>query len=277
MYVAIDIGGTKTLVALFNQQGEIVRQDKHPTHIDYDKFIDETIKSISSIIDNDTVHSICIAAPGLVDYESGTVKSFGNLEWKNVDIKHKIEQEFNIPTLIDNDANLGAVGEANYGAGANYKNTLYVTISTGIGTGITTDGKIDPALAHSEGGHIYFMHEGEYQPWEKFASGKSFYDDYQKMGVDVPASDPIWDEWSEKVALGLSALNTVIQPDVIVIGGSMGEHYHKYSSHLLRHLKKLTGSVTMLPPILEAEHPHKAVIIGCFVEAKRLHDQLSAN
>lgn len=269
MFVAIDVGGTKTLVAVFDEDGKVIARDKHPTGSDFDTFLDQTISAVEKLTKDDDVDVIVVAAPGLIDYENNRVLDFGNFDWHNVDMHSPLAQRFECPVIVENDANLGAVGEANLGAGEPYETVLYITISTGIGTGITYQGALDRAMRKSEGGQMHFRHDGKLMRWEHFASGKAFYDRYQKMGVDVPIGDEIWSQWAEDVSLGVGSLLAVIQPDAVVIGGSMGEHLEKYRSPLLNALQLIRSPVVRIPPIEAAKDPHNAVINGCYITAKR--------
>lgn len=249
-----------------DSSGRELGKIKFPTDKDFDVFSEHLIEKIKGWTEqlNQPLQGLAIAMPGVIDYETGIVKAFGNLDWTNVDIVSKLKEHFHVPISIDNDGNYGALGEARSGAGKGHRVVLYVTISTGIGTGITVDGKIDPALAKSEAGHMHFRHEGKLVDWESFASGKAFFEKYKKMGKDTPLGDPSWAEWAEEVSLGIGSLMAIIQPDVIVIGGSMGEHFHKYSEPLVESIKAVKSDLVSMPEIVAAHEPNKAVINGGF-------------
>lgn len=271
MYIAVDIGGTKTLVAKFDDDGNIIGQNKCLTDKNYDVFIKNLCETILKTVEHDSseLKGVAIAAPGVVDYANNKFESFGNLDWENVDLKEGICINVrNVPVLIDNDANFGALGEANLGSGKEYRIVLYVTLSTGIGTGVTIDKKIDPSLARSEGGQMHFKQDGKLLTWEKIASGKAFYERYGKMGSEI--DDPkIWKEYAEDVSMGIGSLVAVIQPDVVVIGGSMGEYLDKYKTFLEKALNQNKSKVVTIPPIVKAKDANNAVIYGCFIGVKR--------
>ena len=267
MYLAIDIGGTKTLIARYDDNGSIVDENKFPTNKDYQSFVEELSAAITAQIDKSPVSAIGIAAPGHVEDDTGIIKGFGNLDWKNIDIKSDLSSKFDLPIILDNDANMGAIGEANMGAGEGFRKVLYVTVSTGIGTGITVEGEISPALRESEGGHMLFKQDGKLVPWEEFASGKAFLRHYGKQGKDV--DDPrIWEEFAGGLAQGMWDLIALTQPDIIVIGGSIGVHFHKYGKFLQDAVSKFSSDVVDHPEIVQAKDPDNAVINGCFVTAK---------
>jgi predicted NBD/HSP70 family sugar kinase len=268
MYIAVDIGGTKTLVAAFSEDGEILRSEKKPTERDYSLFIERLKETINEVCGGEFPESICVAAPGRINYESEKVLRLGNLGWENSSVKHDLVEEFEVDVFLDNDANLGAIGEANLGAGKKYETVLYITISTGIGTGITFQGSIPIPLRKAEGGSMHFRHDGELVKWENFASGRAFVDRYGKMGKDIDDAET-WTTFAEDVSLGVGSLVAVIEPDVVVIGGSMGVHLHKYHSPLVEALQKTRSSVVKIPPIMAAEAPEEAVINGCYVVCKQ--------
>ena len=269
MYIAVDIGGTKTLVAAYSEEGDVLASEKNPTQREYPDFIKELTEVIHRVSGDQDVEAICVAAPGRINYEEHKVLSLGNLGWQDIDIPGDLRKEFDVPIHLDNDANLGAVGEANLGAGKDYRSVLYVTVSTGIGTGVCMDGKLPEVLRKSEGGSMHFRHDGEFMKWEHFASGKAFVERFGKMGKDVPEGDEAWYQFGGDVSLGIGSLVAVIEPDVVVIGGSMGTHLEKYRSSLLDALQRTRSVVVKIPPIVAAEQPEEAVINGCYVTCKQ--------
>jgi predicted NBD/HSP70 family sugar kinase len=268
MYAAIDIGGTKTLIAIFDENGSIVRSIKFPTNHDYQQFISDLPGQIYELSQLSIVKSVCVAVPGHVEDDTDIVEGFGNLDWKNKDIAGDLQKSLSIPVIIDNDANLGGLGEAVMGAGQGKRKVLYITVSTGIGTGVVVDGQLDPATKESEGGQILLEHEDQMMPWEKFASGKAFYEKYGKQGKDVDDLE-IWKDFANNLAQGVWNLIAVIQPDIVVIGGSMGEHFHKYGDFLNQAIANFSSSVIDHPPIVQAKFPDEAVINGCYQAAKQ--------
>lgn len=272
MYIAVDIGGTKTLVALLDESQSIVKKERFPTNPDYPLFRDQLFATITTLApDMSEILAIGVAVPGVLDYDTEHVRAFGNLPWKDCPIKHELVTKFNKPTAIDNDGNMGALGEAVLGAGKGYDVVAYITISTGIGTGFVHNSEIDPTLAKSEAGMMHFKHDGQNMLWEKFASGKAFVERFGAQGKDI--DDPaIWHEYAQDIAIGFGCIIALIQPDVIVIGGSMGVHIEKYRSFLLDALQEVRSPLTPLPQIVQAKDSEQAVIYGCYEAARRYAD-----
>jgi predicted NBD/HSP70 family sugar kinase len=87
------------------------------------------------------VVGLAIGVPGIVDNE-GNILRAPNLGWKNINLKEEIEAEFNVPVCVENEANAGAYGEKQFGAGQNSENLLYVSAGIGIGVGIILNGQL---------------------------------------------------------------------------------------------------------------------------------------
>src|ERR1039457_5367391 len=110
MIIAIDIGGTKTLVALFDSQDKPSQEYRFETPKKYSDFLKELAAVINKIPAKDRSIT-AVAAPGKIDHSHGTVIAFGNLAWKNVHTVKDISAITGTPTLIDNDANLAGLSE----------------------------------------------------------------------------------------------------------------------------------------------------------------------
>src|SRR5690606_25422172 len=134
------------------------------------------------------------------------------------------------PVLIENDANLAGLAEARM-LDPTPVSSLYVTISTGIGTGVITNGHIDPGLRLSEGGRALIEYDGSVREWESFASGKAIYTIYGKFARDI-TNKRHWDQIADRISRGFLAAIPLIQPDVIIIGGSIGTYFQRYGKQL---------------------------------------------
>ncbi len=268
MYLAIDVGGTKTLLAIFNHSGELVDDYKLPTNKNYKDFIDELDQAINEKLSAHKFSACCVAIPGLVDPKTGSGLFFGNLSWKNVPVKKDLENILpRVSVLVNNDAKLAGLSEAVLLHGK-YKKLLYLTISTGIGGGIITNGVIDPNYSDTEPGQMLFEHDGKLQKWEAFASGKALVERYGKKASEI--NDPlIWKSFSKNLAMGIYELLATFQPDAVVIGGGAGAHLEKFESYLKAELNEVQNDMVEIPPILKAKRPEEAVIYGCYEYIKQ--------
>lgn len=262
MYLGIDIGGTKTLLAVFDKDGKVVDRVKVPTAKKYEQFIKDLSKLIKTEQNKySRVLLAACAAPGRVDRSLGVGVDFGNLPWHNVPIAHDLKSMLHCQVLVENDANLAGLSEAI--EHAKYKKVLYLTISTGIGGGLIIDGKIDADFADLEPGQMMISHDGELQKWEKFASGSAIKARYGMLASEINDAS-IWRSFAVDVAVGLQELLAIIQPDVVIFGGGVGTHFKKYGAYLEGELFKLQNPLVKIPPLLQAKHPEEAVIYGCF-------------
>lgn len=260
MYLGVDIGGTKTLVAVLNQSGEIVESVKFPTPKKYSNFILELAHTVHHLKHKD-FKAAGVAAPGRIDRQHGIVIDFGNLNWKNIPIQAECEKILKCPVVIENDANLAGLSEALLHK--DKKTVLYITVSTGIGTAVVYDGRLDPALLNTEGGHILLPFKGKLTKWETFASGRAIYNHFGKKAADIH-DEADWKHIVRNLSLGIFEHIAIIEPDLIIIGGSIGTYFDRYGDLLQAELGKREVPVITIPPVVQAQRPEEAVIYGCY-------------
>ena len=161
--VGVDMGGTKILAAVINAKGEIVQQAKRATKPKKgpEEVIERITRCIREAIDGaelkpSQIRAIGIGSPGPLDPETGVIIFAPNLGWSNVPLKAKLEANLSIPTFVDNDVNVGTLGEYAFGAGQGVKNLVGIFVGTGIGGGIILDGKLFHGVNKTAGevGHM---------------------------------------------------------------------------------------------------------------------------
>jgi len=264
MLVAVDTGGTKTLIASFLEDGTIGTQIKFPTPkkpADYFALLTDTLQANFA---GQKVDAIVVGLPGIV--KNGVAIWCNNLGWKNLDVATALKGVLGkAPVFVENDANLAGLAETRQLATIPDL-SLYVTISTGIGSGIITNGVINPALRNSEVGRSLVEYDGMVREWESFASGQAIKKAYDKYAADI-TSKRAWHQIAHRISRGFLALIPMIQPSVIIIGGSIGTYYKQYSHDLNLILKEHLPDHIPLPHIVQAKHPELAVIYGCYYYA----------
>ncbi len=260
MFVGVDIGGSKTLVATFSDDGVITEKKRFRTPSDYESFLDELTEITASLQTND-FRAGGVAVPGKVDRHRGYGLDFGNLDWHNVPIQADIEHIFHCPIIIENDANLGALSESMLRP--NDIRLLYITISTGIGTGFVENRELDPELLDSEGGQMAFEYHNKLVAWEDFASGRAITERFGKKAVEI-TDEKVWQRIAHDLATGFIELIAIAQPDIIVIGGSVGRYFDRYKSFLLDELKRYNNPLVPIPEFQTATRPGEAVVYGCY-------------
>ncbi|UCG83246.1 MAG: ROK family protein [Dehalococcoidia bacterium] len=148
LVLALDVGGTHFRIALINEKGETLKQYKGASKADKgpDKAIGSIIQSISEMlsdVDSASVIGMGIAVAGLVTPQTGVLLTSPNMQsWYNTPLKDIFERELQMPVSVGNDANLAVLGEHRFGAGVGSDHVIYITVSTGIGGGVISGGKL---------------------------------------------------------------------------------------------------------------------------------------
>jgi predicted NBD/HSP70 family sugar kinase len=265
MIGAIDIGGTKTLVAVFTTSGKLVEQQRVPTNKDYEEFLFDLRGVVASLTTKEW-SAAGVAIPGRLDRKNGRALGYGTLPWGQEAVEADIEKIVRCPVVIENDAKLAGLSEA-LQLKAKYHDVLYVTLGTGISCALITNGVIDAAMADSEGGQILVDFRGKAIQWEDVVSGRAIVERFAKRASDID-DEKTWKVIAHDIALGLINLIAVTQPDVIVMGGGVNTNFPKYGKLLRQELKKYATPLVPIPPVVQAKRPEEAVIYGCFELAR---------
>ena len=167
--IGVDMGGTKILSAVIDAEGNILGTAKVPTKADagtsavIDRIADSIQKAIGTSGVNETsIEAVGIGAPGPLDPETGVVIFAPNLGWRDVPLKAELEARVGIPTFVDNDVNVGTLGEHAFGAGKGVQNIVGIFVGTGIGGGIILQGELFHGASKTAGeiGHIIVKADG---------------------------------------------------------------------------------------------------------------------
>jgi glucokinase len=267
MIVAVDIGGTKTLVAVCHNDGTIITKQKYPSPKNYQAFVKTLTQTIQQNCPNN-ISIIAIGCAGRLDRQKGEVINSPNLHWQHKPLVKDLSNVFSdIPIIIENDANLAGLSEAHCLDKINQR-VMYITFSTGIGTGFVVGGQLEPNLLDSEGGRMVFEHEDQIINWEAFAAGRTIVTKYGKTAAKL--NDPAaWRQISKNMAVGIVDNCAVFMPDTVIIGGSVGSYFDKYASLLREEVTKLTrqSAVIKNPKIIGAKNAEDAVMLGCIIIA----------
>lgn len=254
MIAAVDIGGTKIAAGMIDNEGKVLARMQCPTNAEggYANALRNVVAMLeaASHTANTQISGIGIGSTGPVYPLSGEIGEVNFFpKWKGENPVHDLERMFDVKVAIENDADASALGEAGWGAGRNKKNLVYVTIGTGIGTGLFFDGKLYRGVdySHPEIGHHVIDRSGPQCDcgfrgcWESLAAGPAM---VAWMNRNGPADYPhrtgltakkvcdlsrMGDEWAvravenEKLYLGLGIANlvTMFVPEMVVLGGSV--------------------------------------------------------
>lgn len=251
--IGIDLGGSHIAIGVVNKEGKILEKvEKRLKGIltkEVKKIVEETIiNTVNGFKKEYKVLEIGIAIPGTVDKEE-IVKSV-NLGLNNYKIIDKLKEKIDLPIKIKNDAKAAAIAESTYGALKQYQRILFLTLGTGIGGAIIINNKLLDTgnLPGCEIGHMVIEKNGlqcncgKKGCFEKYASMKSFKDNIRKAlefdenfsGKDIFALlknikkedkgykkiQEIKKDYIENLAIGISNLINIFEPEAIGIGGS---------------------------------------------------------
>jgi glucokinase len=262
VFIAIDIGGTHIRVAAYpSDSNTALDQRRIPTSAKTGTPVERLIGLIHDIIQPDfAVQAIGLAAPGFLEPQTGVVITAPNIPgWNNLALRDILVREFKIPVLLGNDANLAALGEWRYGAGQGFQYLLYLTISTGIGGGIITDGKLIEGWRGMAGefGHVSVMPDGplcgcgERGHLEAIASGPAiarWVSEQLELGVTSslsPTPPPTAKEINAAAIQGDDLSIRAFQRSGLFFGRALASFIHLFNPQIVI----LGGGVTRSGPI----------------------------
>lgn len=146
--VGIDIGGTNTVFGIVDRRGNILYDGRMSTkaHGDITSFLNELKERLDVLIEKvggkDNIRGIGVGAPN-GNYYTGTIDYAPNLRWKGIiPLANLLQECFDLPTVLTNDANAAAIGEMTYGAARGMKDFITITLGTGVGSGIVANGQL---------------------------------------------------------------------------------------------------------------------------------------
>ena len=228
--LAIDIGGTKFSVALFEDQ-KMTRRESRAT--DRDGGPEWMIGQIESVAASWTFERCGIGFGGPVDFPAQRVALSTHVGgWRNFPLVDRVNKAFGVPVVMDNDANVGALGEAIYGAGVGARPLFYMTLSTGIGGGIVLEDSTVYRGADSyagELGHITLKPGGpeclcgSRGCFERMCCGMWLERDYGRTAKTLMQDPAFVEKYVVDLAQGLKAAVMMLNPARIVIGGGIAK------------------------------------------------------
>ncbi|MEY8326590.1 ROK family glucokinase [Lachnospiraceae bacterium 54-11] len=273
----VDIGGTTVKLGFFDREGTLLDKWEIPTRTEDDgcNILPDVADSISEKLKEkevaiEDVAGIGVGAPGPVDGE-GVVHRAVNLGWGVFSIKKTLEDILHLPVMAGNDANVAALGEMWKGGGRGSRDLIMVTLGTGVGGGIITDGRILTGVCGAGGeiGHVHVEDAetescncGNYGCLEQYtsATGITRLANRKLAGCDKESvlrggevsAKTVFDAVKQKDALameiaeefgkylgdGLAVIASVINPDTIVIGGGVSRAGEILMDYIRPHYEK---------------------------------------
>lgn len=257
-WLGVDLGGTKILAGLFDDDLKLLARSKQPTAADTgpEGVVSNIVKAVDAVIreanvDVSQISGMGIGIPGQIDLGTTRVKFAPNLDWHDVDIKPLLPATWRWPLVVENDVRMGTYGEFAHGAAKGARNVLGVFVGTGVGGGMILNGQLFTGFNGNAGeiGHL-IIHWRQGTHLEGIAGrkymmkrAKDILDDAPKRvrkewkGIDLPSvrssqlaeyyqkDDPVAvqlvDDAARALGAALGGLVNFVSPEVIVVGGGV--------------------------------------------------------
>ncbi|CAM3959267.1 ROK family protein [Mesobacillus thioparans] len=243
--IGIDIGVNYILAVLTDLKGQIiVEKSQNLTRTSYSAIMNNVQTMIQSLMENMPesrygIVGIGVGVPGIVNKE-GSVLLAPNLGWTNIQLKEDLEKMFNVPIIIENEANAGAVGEQQFGAGQDYENILYVSAGIGIGVGIILNNELYQGKSGFSGemGHMIIELNGKHCNcgsrgcWEAYASENAL---LEMAGENIDSLESLielaqngeksaidlFEKIGQYLGFGINNIINTFNPDQVIIGNRL--------------------------------------------------------
>ena len=297
--LGVDIGGTKILGAVVDEEGKILSRTRIPT--DRSEGLDALPEAVDRFLAeaDKPIDAIGLAGAGFVDYPSGRIAFGPNLAFSNPEVGQDISREYGLPVVVENDANAAAWAENRVGAGRGSRHMLMVTVGTGIGGGVIADGRLYRGSRGyaAEFGHMPITLNGPPCSCgargclETLASGRALGRMAQERAAEWPESevlrladgnieevtgamvgkaadvrDPfalelLWD-LGTRLGVGLTALANAFDPEVMVVGGGGLEEGESVLGAAREEMNQRFEARVAPPKVVSASLGNDAGVVG---------------
>jgi len=246
-------------VAVGEVDGTIVEMKKVDTPVSFERGLALLIQTMTELREGREVTGAVVGIAGILYPDRRSLIYSPHLTgWEKQDFSVALEAALGIPVMLENDAAIGALGEAIQGAGAGSPIVAYVAVGTGIGGARIVDGRIDRNVFGFEIGHQYLSH-GDGTEFEHLVSGSAV-----ESSLHMPAKDVIdpavWRAHSKTFSYGL--YNTLLHwsPDCLVLGGSLMRNNGMRVEDIIEDLRSINRVIPMLPEVKIASLEYPGVI-----------------
>ncbi|HMO50239.1 MAG TPA: ROK family protein [Kiritimatiellia bacterium] len=301
--VGVDFGGTSVKIALVDDRGNLLAQERIITeHVkDRSEWLDAVCRAINAIKGERTICGVGVGVPGFVDYDRGYIYDLANVPgWTGVPLADLLEERLHLPVRIDNDVNAMALGECTFGAGRTFQHAVFVTLGTGVGGALLIHNQLYRG-AHSmagEIGHVSIDMNGRVSPQgkggleqyvgnrriieravEALEAGRASMIDDLCQGDRFAISPKIIKEAAVKgdalaleildfvtdcIATAFASIAYILQPQAFIVGGGVAQDADLLFELLRKHLaERLSPHFFKKLEIKTAELGPDAGMIGC--------------
>jgi len=267
--IGVDLGGTNVRCGLVRGQ-DILKTDSRKIRSGGTEaeVIEDIMLSIAQVMDP-TVKSIGIGVPGILDTKQGIVYDVQNIpSWKEVPLKAILEQHFQLPVYLNNDANCFAAGEWYYGKGKGYQNVAGLILGTGVAAGLVCNNQLYEGrnCGAGEFGMLPYLEEN----YEFYCSGNYFSHFHHTSGEEIfrransgdPAAFQIFNGYGKHLSGVIKAILFTVDPEVIILGGSVSKSFAFFKASLWHHMDDFPYKPVIKNIIIESSVRENIAILG---------------
>jgi len=242
--VGVDLGGTKLEAGLVSEKGTVLRKARHVTPKKQGEILKKLVSIVKEVKGSEEIAGIGVGFAGFVDSRKGIVTRSPNAPAiKNAHVKAVLEKAFKCSVVVENDANMFALGEWFYGFKKKYKNIVALTIGTGVGSGVIANSKLlkGKGIACEFGHTIIAANSGKKCMcgntgcFEAMVSGRALVERAKENGVKAENAEKIAllsskgnkaavravKETARYLGIGLANAANTFDPEAIIIGGGL--------------------------------------------------------
>lgn len=260
---ALEAGGTKMVCAIGNEKGEIFEQISIPTEAP-----EITIPKLINYFKEKDIEALGIGCFGPIDLNEhsdtyGYITSTPKLKWVNFDMVGTFKEALHIPVGFDTDVNGSVLGEATFGCAKGLENVIYITIGTGVGVGVVSNGKLLHGMMHPESGHILLVkHPSDTYagkcPYhgcclEGMAAGPAIEDRWGAKAYDLKDNMAVWELEAYYIAQALVNYIYTYSPQKIILGGGV-MHQEQLFALIRKEVLRLNNGYIMTKEMQDIEH-----------------------
>lgn len=243
--IGIDMGGTNARAAVIADKKverlESVRVNAASTHNE----MLQTLYELTDAVMQPGVEAIGIGVPSVVDVGTGTVYDVINIPaWKEVPLKQLLQDRYQVPVFVNNDANCFALGEAYFGQGRDVSSFIGLTIGTGLGAGLIINRKLYGGANLGAGEFGMVAYRDHFYEW--YASGQFFKNQYEVDGELVfeqaqrgdAKAIAMYQEFGVHLGQALNMILYTYDPELIIFGGSVRHAYELFQKPMWQQLQQ---------------------------------------
>ena len=293
--IGVDIGGTKVLIAIADDDGNIIFKEKVKTSPD----VREIIKAVDACIhkmniNRNKIRGIGVGVPGMVNSKDGIVIDSPSLKWGNLKLKDIFSRHYLVSIAVKNDVNLAILGERFFG-GNESDNIFYIAIGTGVGSAIIANGQIVEGAGYSAGEIGYFVGREDIIPgrvngflefgtFERKTSGSALTTKALELGYSPrelflqyrqnnPQVEPVIHEFVIQLSIAIANGVSLLNPELVVIGGGVAESLDCIIDQIRKHVANFTPVTTRIELSKLGGEAGALGGIACFIKHQNLKQE----